>query len=560
MTQVDQPITHPLLARAAEDAEARYRLLFDFSPDALFVIGPEGRILDANQTAVERYGYTRAELLALSVEDLAAPDLRSQAADWIAQACRERTRFEWRHRRKDGSVIPVEISTRPLRIGLLECFLSSARDLTERYQQEASLRRALRAFKVLAACNQALVRAQREEDLLNDICRLLVNEGGYRLAWIGFAEQDEQRSVRPAVHAGQDDGYVDSLQATWADEPHGQGPTGTSIRTGAPVIIHDLATHPAFQPWRAQVIARGFAACVSLPLTIDGIPVGALSIYAAEPDAFDDEEVRLLVDLASNVSYGLTTLRAREEILRLNADLERRVAERTAELQAKNRELETFTYSVSHDLKAPLRGIDGYSRLLAEEYADRLDDEGQAFIYTICRAAQQMNQLIDDLLAYSRFERRPLQPRALELIPLIESLLAERRDEIRTRAVEVRLDVGCATAVADAEGLSQALRNLIDNALKFTRDTPTPRLEIGSRATGGKCQLWVRDNGPGFDMRYHDRIFEIFQRLHRSEDYPGTGIGLAIVSKAMERMGGRAWAESIPGQGATFYLELPLEQ
>ncbi len=181
-------------------------------------------------------------------------------------------------------------------------------------------------------------------------------------------------------------------------------------------------------------------------------------------------------------------------------------------------------------------------------------------MYAIRRAAQQMNQLIDDLLAYSRFERRPLQTRALDLLPLIELLLTERQDDIHKRAVEVHLDLACTTAIADSEGLAQALRNLIDNALKFTRDVPTPRLEIGSRALQGRCRLWVRDNGPGFDMRYHDRIFEIFQRLHRAEEYPGTGVGLAIVRKAMERMGGRVWAESAPGQGATFYLELPLDQ
>jgi light-regulated signal transduction histidine kinase (bacteriophytochrome) len=248
---------------------------------------------------------------------------------------------------------------------------------------------------------------------------------------------------------------------------------------------------------------------------------------------------------------------AEQAVRRLNAELEERVRERTAQLEAANKELETFTYSVSHDLKAPLRGIDGYSRLLLEGYGNRLDDEGRRFLGNVRQAAAQMSELIDDLLAYSRLERRKLEAEAIDLAPLVESLLAERGTEVRGRAAAITVNLPCASLRADREGLTMALRNLIDNALKFSRDAPQPRIEIGGRAAEGSCMRWVRDNGTGFDMKFHDRIFDIFQRLHRAEDYPGTGIGLAIVRKAMERMDGRTWAESEPGKGATFYLELP---
>jgi PAS domain S-box-containing protein len=249
---------------------------------------------------------------------------------------------------------------------------------------------------------------------------------------------------------------------------------------------------------------------------------------------------------------------AEDRVRELNADLERRVVQRTAELEAKHRELETFTYSVSHDLKAPLRGIDGYSRLLLEDHAEQLDEEGKRFLQMVRQASGNMAQLIDDLLAYSRLERREVRPSRQPLAPLLTELLAPYQESLQQRGAEVRVSVGDLAVWADATGLAQALRNLIDNAIKFSRTAAHPVIEIGARAAGDRCILHVRDNGVGFDMKFVDRIFDIFQRLHRAEDYPGTGIGLAIVRKAMERLGGRAWAESSPGHGAVFHLDLPI--
>ena len=249
--------------------------------------------------------------------------------------------------------------------------------------------------------------------------------------------------------------------------------------------------------------------------------------------------------------------RARRALDQLNAELESRIEIRTAELNAKSRELETFAYSVAHDLKAPLRGIDGYSRILLEEYTGSLDSEGLRFLKTIQNSTDEMNQLIDDLLAYSRLERRELTTDRVELAPIVNSLVEEKRRETTERSIDFVIDINGATALADSSGLAQSLRNYLDNAIKFTRKVAEPRIEVGSKENAESCVLWVRDNGIGFDMKHHDQIFNIFQRLNVTHDYPGTGIGLAIVRKAMERMGGRAWAESKPGHGATFYLEIP---
>jgi signal transduction histidine kinase len=248
---------------------------------------------------------------------------------------------------------------------------------------------------------------------------------------------------------------------------------------------------------------------------------------------------------------------AKEALDRLNAELETRIDQRTAALHAKSRELESFAYSVAHDLKAPLRGIDGYSRILLQDYKESLQADGCTMLQTIQDSTDEMNLLIDDLLAYSRLERRELRSDTVELAPVVTSLVEEKKREWAERAIDFVVDVNGAVVLADASGLTQALRNYLDNAIKFTGKVPAPRIEVGSKEDAESCVLWVRDNGIGFDMEDHEKIFDIFQRLKVADDYPGTGIGLAIVRKAMERMGGRAWAEGKPGAGATFYLEIP---
>jgi signal transduction histidine kinase len=271
--------------------------------------------------------------------------------------------------------------------------------------------------------------------------------------------------------------------------------------------------------------------------------------------------IGLIVLQASFILVLLEERRWRQRALAaldlLNIELEQRVTERTAELASKTRELEAFTYTVAHDLKAPLRGIDGYSRLLLEDHLNTFDDKGQGFLKTIRSSADQMKQLIEDLLAYSQAERRELNASRIELRSFIEKLVAERSADLEARGIAVTLNVNGDSVTADAAALGQAVRNYLDNAVKFTRDSAEPRIEIGGEFYDKVLRIWVRDNGTGFDVKYQEQIFDIFRRLHSADDYPGTGIGLAIVRKAIERMNGRVWAESEPGRGATFYIEIP---
>ena len=243
--------------------------------------------------------------------------------------------------------------------------------------------------------------------------------------------------------------------------------------------------------------------------------------------------------------------RADEEIRRLNASLELRIAERTAELEAANRELEAFSYSVSHDLRSPLRTVDGYSQALLEDFGPQLPEEGRRLLGIIRSGAQEMGNLIDDLLTFSRLSRQPLQRQPIAtsqmVCQVIEDLKTHRREP------EVRVCIGDLPGCeGDPALLKQVWLNLLSNAFKYTSKRPQPVVEIG-------CQqgaYFVRDNGTGFDMRYAHKLFGVFQRLHRAEDYEGTGVGLAIVQRVIHRHGGRVWAEAAVNRGATFYFNL----
>ncbi|MBS4057683.1 MAG: PAS domain S-box protein [Bacteroidales bacterium] len=249
--------------------------------------------------------------------------------------------------------------------------------------------------------------------------------------------------------------------------------------------------------------------------------------------------------------------KAEQEIVALNQSLEQKVKERTAQLEAVNKELETFTYSVSHDLKAPLRGIDGFSRLLQDIYGPAMNDEAQSFIKTIRSSTTLMNQLIDDLLNYSRLERSPLRIEAIRISEVIDTIVTLNKAELDAHQFKFETDSGEIVLAADSRAITIALRNVIENAIKFTKNRPNPRVKVVVTDNEQSWVISVADNGIGFNMKYHQRIFEIFQRLERAEDFPGTGIGLAMVYKAMQRIKGRVWAESAPGEGSVFYLEIP---
>lgn len=263
------------------------------------------------------------------------------------------------------------------------------------------------------------------------------------------------------------------------------------------------------------------------------------------------------VDYALVYVNDVTERRQAEQAVRaLNAELESRVEKRTHELTEANQELESFAYSISHDLRAPLRGIDGFSRLLEEEYGERLDESGREYLGRVRRAAQRMGTLIDDLLELSRVARQEMQRRPVNLSALAEEILAGLADTAPERRVLLRIEPDCRTE-GDPQLLRVLLENLLGNAWKYSGKVTTPVIEFGIAKVGASgTAFFVRDNGAGFDMTYADKLFAPFQRLHSPNEFEGSGIGLASAARVVRRHGGRIWAEAAPGKGACFHFTL----
>jgi signal transduction histidine kinase/HAMP domain-containing protein len=239
--------------------------------------------------------------------------------------------------------------------------------------------------------------------------------------------------------------------------------------------------------------------------------------------------------------------------------LEELVAERTAQLMTTNKDLEGFTYAASHDMKGPLGRINSFCSLLSQRYRSRLEGNGIDFLDLIQQNAQRLNILVDDLLAHAQVSQHPLHLQAVDVSAIAHAVVEERTQDIHDGHCRVLVDLPDHLMVRGTPiGIGQVLRNLLENAIKYSAHSDAPLIEIGGQTEGGTCRIWIRDNGIGIDESYHEKIFEIFRRLHTYNEYPGNGIGLALVKKAMERMGGRVWVESRPGQGATFFLEFEL--
>ncbi|HTQ47394.1 MAG TPA: MASE1 domain-containing protein [Polyangiaceae bacterium] len=412
-----------------------------------------------------------------------------------------------------------------------------------RRQERAAiaLQQSNRALRMLTRCNTAVVHAVDEHQLLDEVCRISVEDAGYRMAWVGRAEHDQAHSIRPLTFAGNGAGFLERARVSWADDENGGATVGTAIRTGRPTVGRDLLNNRDFAPWRDLLREYGYRASIAMPIHLANATSGALLIYATEPNAFDSTEVSLLNELGGNVSHGLLALRT-----------QRKLAE---EIRARDE----FLAIVSHELRTPLtsalltaQSLRARRMALTREDMERAGD-------LLERQLKRLESFTEDLLTVGRIllGRMEIHSAPMDLAVVV-------RDEVECLAPAfARTD--CAVTIRaerpvrghwDREKLGEIVRNLLDNAIKFGAGKP---IEIAVDEVSGTARLVVVDHGIGIDPEKLPRIFEKFGRAVSTRSYGGLGIGLYIVSNIVQALGGRISAESVPGVETKFTVELCTE-
>ncbi|MFI5399198.1 MAG: PAS domain S-box protein [Candidatus Binatia bacterium] len=566
-------------AEAELRAASRYaRSLIEASLDPLVTVSPEGKITDVNQATATVTGHAREQLIGTDFATYFTEPERARAGYELAFRAGTVRDYPLEIHHGDGHVTSVLYNASVYRDddGQVVGIFAAARDVTERRQAEAHEKLALAALQLLDRPGNVRFLAGQLLRLIRSVLdvdaaaiRLRKGEDFPYLAHDGFPEAfvraENSLLVRGCDGAIARDaggqaalacacGLVISGRTDPSQPVFTKG--GTFWRNDSSVLLEvapeaDPRLHP-----RNRCIHSGYMSIALVPLRHGEQIMGLLQLNDQEVGRFTPELIHFLEGLGASIGIALSGRQAEEEISRLNADLERRVAERTVQLEVSNKELEAFGYSVSHDLRAPLRAVDGFSTMLLDRYGAQFDAQGRHYLQRVRAGAQRMNELINDLLVLSRITRSEMSRQSVDLSTLGRTIVADLRKTQPDRQVEFVIadDV---VVEGDAGLLRAALENLLGNAWKYTSKHPTARIEFGVSQQDGQPIYFVRDDGAGFDMAYVDRLFGAFQRLHATDDFEGTGIGLATVQRIIRRHGGRVWAEGAVEHGATFSFTLP---
>ena len=491
-------------------ADARFRSLLETAPDAMVLAGEDGRIVLVNAQTEKLFGYTRTELLGNTVEMLVPPRFRGKHPQQRSQyfaAPKVRPMgagLELYGLRKDETEFPVEISLSPIETDDGRLVASAIRDITDRKRAEAKVAE------------------------LNDRFRALLETAPDAMVLVG----DDGRMVLVNAQTEKLFGYARAELL------------GNTV---------DMLVPPRFRGKHPQQRSQYFADPKVRPMGV------GLELYGLRKDSSEfPVEISLSpieTDDGRLVSSAIRDITDRKEAEDKVRELNESQQRHAVQVEAANKELEAFSYSVSHDLRAPLRSIDGFSLALIEDYDGKLDADAKGLLDRIRAATKRMAQLIDDLLNLARVTRTEMRYEAVDLGAMAKSVLADLQSGDPQRSVEcvVGEDI---IGHGDSRLLRVVLENLLGNAWKFTMNKPRARIELGMSQQDGGPVYFVRDDGPGFDMAYVDKLFGTFQRLHAASEFPGTGIGLASVRRIIQRHGGTTWAEGAVDKGATFSFTL----
>ena len=546
---------------ALRASEARYRSLVEHSPSAIFV-NRDNRIVLLNQAALQLFGAaTPEEVLGKSPYDVFHPDYHTTLRERIRQLNEGQSvpLVEERIVRLDGDVRDVEVTAAPIVDAEGPAIQNILRDVTERRKREEELARLNRTLKALSDCSDATMRAMNEAEYLDETCRIIVEDCGHAMVWIGYAEHDEARSVRPVAYAGFEEGYLETLKITWADSERGQGPTGTAIRTGKVSRCRNMQTDPKFAPWRGEALKRGYASSIVLPLVSGGAAFGAINIYSRESDAFSEDETTLLSELACRVAYGISAIRLRaaharaeEELRKAHDELEQRVRERTSELLERTSQLRTLALELTNAEQRERKRLaaalhDNLQQLLVgAKFGIQLVRQQDVPAETQATVEEVAN-LIDDSIKASRSLTAELSPPILHEAGLVAAIEWLGRWMSDKYGLKVAVDAGLDIA-PDTEGVSvllfQSVRELLFNVLKHAEVTAA---RVSVKAVEADCvRIMVADEGVGFDPA--------LAREQGSE----AGFGLFSITERIDLLGGRVEVDSSRGGGTRVTLVAPL--
>jgi len=570
LTALVQDITRrKRVETALAESELKYRRVFESSNDAIVLLDSD-RFFDCNPATLKVFGYsTRDEFLGKHPAEVSPPrqtdgrDSRLAADEKIAAAFKAgRNYFEWLHQRADGTVFPADVLLTPMDFRGRKVMQATVRDITARKQAEERDRQHLEDTALLRDTAIGFIQLGRDADIYQYVADRLSQLIGEAYVVINsYDEAADQLTVRAIAGIG--------ARLETVLEVFGRNPVGT-VFTLAEEHRPEYASEKLLKfedgirglsygrlpRTLTQTIEKTFdlGGIYAMGFYWQGRILGTLNVLMRRGmDVRDPGAVEAFVNQAA---IAIQHRRDADELDHHREHLEELVRERTAELEEANRELEAFSYSVSHDLRAPLRAIDGFTQAVVEDCGTHLDAKACAHLDRVSAAARRMSELIDDLLNLARIARLPLERKPVNLSELARTIAAELRRTAPDRKVKFVIPDGL-TAPADPVLAGMVLRNLLSNAWKFTSRHPTARIEFGKTHANGGRVLFVRDDGAGFDMAYVDKLFAPFQRLHTDHEFPGSGIGLAIVHRIVQRHGGKVWIEAEVEKGATcrFTLE-----
>ena len=524
------------IGREADESRARLRALFDAAPDPIVIRSPDGRILEVNAAACRATGYAAAELIGHPVGMFIEPEHPAgrPLVDVAELAARGAAVTERIVRRKDGSKAHVEVHATLLPDGNVQ---TVSRDVTSQRLNEELVARIARG-----------VSAATGAEFFRSLCVQLAQTLGADLVFIGEISDPDRERVRTLSVC------ADGAEGPNFDYPLPGSPCVHAISQRGTICVPEAVADR--YPEDVGLRRRRMSGYVGTSLfASDGTALGILVAMSRRALTRPQLWTSVLEIFGARAAAEIERGRAEAQLRELNVSLEERVRERTAALEAANRELESFAYSVSHDLRAPLRAIIGFIDILREEGADALTPELAQHFARIETNAMRMRELIDDLLAFSRAGRDAVKLERLDMNVLVRLVL----DELGSGESGAEIALGeLPPAQGDASLVRQVWINVVGNALKFSAKAPNPQVEISGKRVGNRVEYTIRDNGAGFDMRYADNLFKLFRRLHDASEFEGAGAGLAIVQRIVHRHGGEVSAQGEPGRGATFRFSLPV--